>query len=125
MDTAEIVRHLAEVAALRAEPAEEQRAARNTGGVPVYSDMGGVLVITADIRVLHFDPEQDVAHPVEDERWRTIALASAAKKFPELASLLPPTPSGAPTCHQCAGRGVLLGTIRCGQCLGLGWTAAE
>ena|SRR5579863_6315423 len=67
----------------------QREAARLTGGVPVYSDMGGVLVVLGDGRVLSLEHDTTNVQPEEDSGWRMIALVSAAKKFPELAPLMP------------------------------------
>lgn len=44
-------------AAIEAEPTVAREAARATGGLPVQCDLGGVLVLTPQGEVLHYDPE--------------------------------------------------------------------
>jgi hypothetical protein len=99
----------------------ERAAAQATGGLPVYSDMGGVLVIAPDLRVLVYDPEV-LASKEADAHWRRVALVRAAEKFPELRSLMPQRPSDAEDCKACQGKGTVLKfQVTCGKCGGTGW----
>jgi hypothetical protein len=101
--------------------ADSQEAASRTGGLPVYADLGGVLVLGFDGVVFHFDPESDKVVKVDDDRWVAFALAKASKKFAELSNLQLERPAGAVTCSQCGGRGVVLSDVDCGKCFGVGW----
>ncbi|MEA2750818.1 MAG: hypothetical protein QOI41_4961 [Myxococcales bacterium] len=103
------------------EPTVAREAARATGGLPVLSDMGGVLVVTVQGGVLHYDPERGEAVSVADERWRKAALVNAARKHGELRSLFPGKPKGAILCAQCAGTGKLVRDLHCAECMGTGW----
>jgi hypothetical protein len=98
-----------------------RQAAERTGGVPVYSDIGGTLVVAPNGDVLHFDPDTESVRPVTEDRWRNLALARAAKRFPELVVLAPLRPPDATTCPACGGLGVVLGSVGCAECTGLGW----
>jgi hypothetical protein len=98
-----------------------REAATATSGVPVYSDMGGTLAIGPGGEVLHYNPDTRAVTPVADQRWRTVALSRAAKNFREFASLCPIRPGDAVECDACAGAGMILNTVACGKCLGLGW----
>jgi hypothetical protein len=92
-----------------------------TGGLPVYSDIGGTLAITSDGRLLrHVDDTGEVVEEV-DERWQTLAFISAAERYPELAELRPSGSERAVPCGDCGGTGRLIGNVRCAECLGLGW----
>lgn len=115
------IERLCRDAALGAEPTLAREAARATGGLPVRCDMGGVLVLTAQGGVLHYDPERAEAVPVADHRWRKAALVNAARKHPELRSLFPAMPEGAVPCAQCAGTGKLVRDLDCAGCMGTGW----
>ena len=122
-EVSESIRRLSKSAAV-SEPDESSReAAARTGGVPVYADLGGVLVVAPDGAVLRFDPEADEVSVVNDERWRMLALQSGAQKFSELESLRPRRPLSAVVCQLCSGSGVVAVDIRCGECFGLGWVA--
>lgn len=98
-----------------------RKAAVRTGGLPVYADMGGVLVVTESLEILLYEPETDSLRGVADERWRIFALVKAAQKFPSLATLRPQQPASAVACSQCGGQGVVLGGLDCGRCFGVGW----
>jgi hypothetical protein len=100
---------------------EERAAAIATGGLPVYADLGGILAITPAGQVVSFDHDSGKVSRIDDDRWRTVAWASASRRFPALATLRPARPSAAGTCPSCNGTGVLLATATCGKCLGLGW----
>jgi hypothetical protein len=96
-------------------------AARETGGLPVWRDMGGILVLMPTIEVVQYDPDTRTSLPVNDPTWRRVALVKAALSHPELESLLPEKPAAAVTCHQCGGSGRLFDSVDCGQCMGVGW----
>ena len=113
---------LSQEAAAGGSPSEAREAAARTGGVPVHTDLGGVLVLAPDGSVLHYDPDSGQVNPVADDRWRVLALVKAARKFPELQPLRPRRPATAVACPQCGGDGVVLGGVDCGVCSGIGWT---
>jgi len=100
-------------------------AATKTGGLPIYSDMGGILVLLPDGQVVHFDPDTQSIAPVADKRWRAAALTHAARKFPEISSLIPPRPPDAASCPSCGGTGTMFVNITCGICFGLGWVEMD
>jgi hypothetical protein len=105
-------------------------AVRVSGALPVYSDMGGTLLLRPDGEILFLDneSEHDAPQIETDFGWRTAAVVVGVEKYPELRSLLPIRPSGTEDCEACAGRGrVRLGEtdhrFLCGRCHGLGWLA--
>jgi hypothetical protein len=118
------IERLSREAALEVEPTVAREAARATGGLPVQCDIGGVLVLTVQGGVLHYDPERGEAVPVADEHWRKAALINAARKHVELRSLFPAKPEGAIPCPQCAGTGKLVRDLDCAECMGTGWLDA-
>lgn len=120
-ELAAAIRRLSHEAVRKEATSELRSAAQRTGGVPVYADLGGVLVVMADGGVLRFDPEAEGVSVVDDERWRTLALARASRRFPELSDLCPSRPLASTTCPQCNGEGVILGGLECGNCFGVGW----
>jgi hypothetical protein len=67
VDISATIRRLANELESSSYSADERQAAQRTGGVPVYADLGGVLSVTPDIRVLRFDPEQDSVDVVNDQ----------------------------------------------------------
>lgn len=79
-------------------------AARATGGVPVYEDVGGILVIGPDRGVLLYTPSDGRATLATDP-WERMAFIRAAKLHDELAGLAPPRPGDARICTCCGGTG--------------------
>jgi len=109
----------AEAAADTSDPGTRE-VLKRTGGVPVYQDMGGVLIVTPSGQVLAYDPESGAV--VEPEpRWERLALVRAARRFPELEGLMPERPETSVECHACGGSGAKMG-LPCGVCFGTGWT---
>ena len=95
--------------------------ARRTGGLPVYGDIGGCLVLAPDGQVIGYDLNDEAVAPVTDPSWIRVACITAAEKYPALAGL---KPVGDRLCDACAGTGrVLDGQARCGECNGGGWLA--
>jgi hypothetical protein len=119
-DLRDIVVRLAARVAASDENDAFRDAARATGSLPVYCDMGGCLVVSPDGDVLRFDPESGSTETETDPRWRLLARAKASRRYPELASLEPLRPEDAPECFECEGTGLLLG-LDCKRCSGLGW----
>ena len=108
---------------LRSSERDDLRAAAvATGGAQVYADMGGILVILESGDVVCFDPDTSTIQPVTDIRWRAVAIVHGARKFPALARLLPPRPTGAIVC---GGSGTVFGNVTCGTCFGLGWLDSD
>ncbi len=116
------IQRLSAAAASAALP-EERMAAAASGGVPVHVDVGGVLVVCVN-GVQAFDPATGSLRHVTDE-WATTALVKAARRFPELASLLPQKPLSASSCSACQGTGSILGVLTCASCSGIGWIAGS
>ena len=101
----------------------EVEAARQSGGLPIYSTAGGTLVLMTDGSVSHWDPE-DATVTNANERSVTLARVVAANRFEELESLLPDRPVGSPDCPTCGGEGALGRDdlrVYCGTCMGAGW----
>jgi hypothetical protein len=112
----ETVRRFAQTAATQTENEPLREVAQATGGLPVYMDMGGALVITEDLDVLAYEWETKRAEREVDEGWRRSAYCHAARRYPELQALLPVRPANARTCPQCSGTG-----LDCGTCWSTGW----
>ena len=117
----EIIHELSRSLAQSAPSASMRQAARLTGGVPVYEDLGGVLVLLGQSRVVQFDPDTKAVQPI-DGKWKAFAMFRAAASFRELACLAPLRPSNATTCSTCGGSGTVHAAY-CGACGGLGWQA--
>lgn len=117
----EVIARLSYEAAQGSGASDLKDAALKTGGVPVYADVGGVLVIGRDANVQRYDPETEKVQEVREEEWRVLALVKAAKKHPELKALMPARPPTARICPQCGGQGHILNTLDCGACMGTGW----
>ena len=102
---------------------------RRANALPVYNDIGGSLLITPEAEILALRHEgADRAQPEVDPRWRQVAFARAAERFPQLAALLPRRPPDAMDCPRCGAEGVVqAGTafITCAECSGLGWKGSN
>jgi hypothetical protein len=105
-------------------------AVRVSGALPVYSDMGGTLLLRPDGEILFLDNESEDDEPqIEtDFGWRTTAVVVGVEKYPELRPLLPIRPPGTEDCEACAGHGRVRVAetdhrFLCGRCHGLGWLA--
>jgi len=97
-------------------------------GMLLYVTIGHAAYLATDGSVWLEGGDEDpgsvqwsLAKPVE----RIGALFIATKYYPELQELLPPRPSDAPTCTQCAGRGHVFAEVVCPSCGGLGWVSDE
>jgi len=97
---------------------------RNTHALPVYSDLGGTLLLTPDGDVITYRHDNSSWSREIDPKWRRAAVIFGAQRFPELSDLLPVRPPDAPPCQYCQGTGRVVG-IRCATCLGLGWVWSE
>jgi hypothetical protein len=100
-------------------------AVRKFGFLPLYLGWVAVLGIRPDESLVRWDNEDDpeVMKPLSDAYWERMALCQGAKKYPELARLLPQRPAKALQCESCNGTGQIAGLpphIIC-ECGGLGW----
>jgi hypothetical protein len=96
--------------------------------LPLHSNQLFLWAIQPDGKVLCLDHEA-FAHPVEpvtDLLVRYAVLAHGARRYPELATLIPEPPRGAQPCGRCAGSGQHItdtGALQsCLACGGLGWS---
>lgn len=96
-------------------------AAQTTGGLPVYCDLGGCLVIDPDGRLMLFDSDSLTVRDPASDKWLQLACIVASEKYPELKILRPQRATGAKSCPDCGGSGRNQLGVRCEQCLGLGW----
>lgn len=104
-------------------PEAYRDAARETGALPVYCDVGGCLAITPGGEIVEFNAENHSVRPVRDPAWRRRALVRAARRYQELEGLRPEKPAHAVWCTVCRGRGVAVDDLDCAECDGLGWKA--
>lgn len=97
----------------------ERDVARRTGGLPVYCDIGGCLVISSEGDVLEFAFADDRVTGMLDGESIRLARAIAAERYPQLSKL---RPVDGELCTACAGTGRLepFG-VRCGECQGTGY----
>lgn len=104
---------------------------REHQGLPLFRGWTETLAIRPDGTLIKWSTEEwSGAREFQDRTWMKVALTQGAKKYPELAPLIPARPSSATTCSQCAGSGdpfreneKLSGTIVC-SCGGVGWLEA-
>ena len=101
-------------------------AARVYSAWPVYSDIGGTLLLDENGIVYLLDNSTSKVAVEHSPEWKTTAWVKAAEKEPELKALLPKRSAGAPDCPHCGGQGFVQITPEmragCGVCWGLGWT---
>lgn len=93
--------------------------------LPVYGDLGGVLLVCADGEVYCRCNDTMELRREPDPRWRMLAWVAAAEAAPELRRLLPTRPVEVADCLSCGGTGRVQVTPKtrlwCGGCWGLGW----
>lgn len=96
-------------------------AALQRGALLVYGTIGAIFFLRPDGSVLVQDPDSEETPAVEtDSTWKLIAMVAAARKFPELAALLPQRPDNVRDCPVCRGTGLYM-QVPCSVCRGLGW----
>ena len=99
-------------------------AVRKHGFLPLYLGWVAAIGLRSDGSFVRWDHEDDreVVKPLSDRYLERMALCQGAKKYPELASLIPRRPAQAQDCESCKGTGQIAGLpqIICG-CGGLGW----
>jgi hypothetical protein len=95
-----------------------------TNCLPVYTDMGGALLLDTDGTVRCYEWDTLRTTEITDDRQIVLAIVAAAQEYPDLIDLLPRRPPLATSCSDCSGTGKLFdGKIYCGTCHGLGWVA--
>ena len=101
----------------------ESRFVAQFAALPLYLGWTETIGIRPDGDVVCWSTEGNYAgvRPVEDRTWALSALVVGARRYPELAALLPKRPPGAVDCpcrkHQLFASGKVL----CGECGGIGW----
>jgi hypothetical protein len=108
----------------------QKELARRFDALPVYSDLGGALLLRPDGAVLSVGWQDEQKAGPADQRWSLMGRVAAAEFFPELRALVPTPPASAVTCPRCGGAGLerwwvdgVKGVTFCGGCCGLGWLA--
>jgi hypothetical protein len=106
----------------------QQELACRFDAVPVYSDLGGALLLRPDGKILRVGWEDEEKAEPADQRWSLMGRVAAAEFFPELRALAPSPPASADNCPNCGGAGLerwwvegVKGVTFCGRCCGLGW----
>jgi len=100
--------------------------ARATGCLPVYGDIGGVILVSpaGELLFLAHDSEAVVPLDAEPGPWEKVALLSMAETYPDLDDLRPVRPEDARDCPNCDGAGGMqIGQhyLGCYLCGGTGW----
>src|SRR5688572_28220037 len=107
-------------------PGNLYREVAETGGLPVYCDLGGCLIFAADGTVWSYDLATGEREPEHDREQIRVAHILASEKYEELRDLKPSRPLSAKQCSLCQGTGRLTAEkLRCGECLGLGWVEPQ
>lgn len=101
--------------------------------LPLAADMGGCVAIRPDGTLVSHAWDTDDVYEETRELLRVAALVQGARRYPELAPLVPVRTADAITCPHCDGTGVpnevrAMGddapnNIVC-RCAGLGWIKA-
>ena len=98
--------------------------------LPIYVDWTAFFGLRPDGDIVLVPTEEQGDPELPDERLRRVAIFRGTKKYPELITLIPHRPLGAPDCPHCEGHGridipgVEPDTIVC-YCGGLGWLTEE
>jgi hypothetical protein len=96
------------------------------GALPLYVDIWGAIGIRPDGTLVEWSRDgagRDV-RPLEDRLWVMIALAAAARQYPELQELLPNRGCGAVDCECRRIPRSISGLICCDRCGRTGWLSA-
>lgn len=102
---------------------EESPFAAEFGALPLYRDWGETIGIRPDGELVRWSTDGDFpgVRPVEDRKWMLIALVVGARRYAELAALIPVRPPEAVDCMCCSHPLFADGRVLCGKCCGLGW----
>ena len=114
------------IAAAKARESNDlERALLSMEALPIPWAWEGCFGVRANGDVV-FVNDDGVPNPLTNAREeRLVTLAYAARRHPELASLLPKRPQAAVSCGACGGAGAMTkARLVCGECYGLGWTSA-
>ena len=99
-------------------------AVRGHGFLPLHFGWVAIIGIRPDGSFVRWDYEGDptVVKALSDPWSERMAICQGAKKYPELAALLPPRPPKARECNSCRGNGTIdaLPQVIC-RCGGVGW----
>lgn len=111
-------------------PLDLRKLASDLNLLPMMLDFGGCCGIrpNGDIFSFIWDAPYDL-RPENDTRICNLVLFQGAKKYPELADLVPSRPADAVNCHYCNGTGIdryvaehaLNSDVIVCYCGGLGW----
>jgi hypothetical protein len=96
-----------------------------SGALPLYADIRGVIGIRPDGTLLEWSHDgggRDI-RPVEDRHWVLIAVVAGARRYPKLRGLLSARGPDAVECQCRKIPSCISGLIWCGKCGGLGWVA--
>jgi hypothetical protein len=94
--------------------------------IPIYTSFETCFALTDEGDVVYSDGSWEQAQRLTNSRYRHIALAQAAARYPELIEIRPARQPDDPECRTCGGTGL----VRVGgktydeficECGGLGW----
>ena len=101
-----------------------RRGVREHGFLPLHLGWVVVIGIRPDGEFVEWRPDEapEVFRPHTDPYWRRVTLCEGAKKYPELAAIIPARPAEARDCRTCGGTGRIAAApqLTC-PCGGLGW----
>ena len=100
--------------------------AASAGALPMYQEWFETIGLCPDGEVVSWSTEGDYSgtKPVEDRYVWLTSLVDAAKRYPELRSLLPERPPDARDCQHLAHPLFAEGKVFCPECCALGWVEA-
>jgi hypothetical protein len=92
------------------------------GALPLYIGWTETAAIRSDGEFVRWSTEEwENAMELHEPTWTKIALVLGARRYPELARLIPSRPGLARDCEVCEGSGRLpVADVIC-QCGGVGW----
>lgn len=103
-------------------------AVREHGFLPLYAGWLSTLGLFPDGSFVRWDQEDDpqAIKKLSNAYLQRLAICQGARKYPELAALIPQRPASAETCSVCGGAGQLRGLPQmiC-HCGGVGWTIQD
>jgi len=89
--------------------------------LPLYVGWTETAAIRSDGELIRWSTEAENVWKLDERTWAKVALVLGARRYPELARLVPAMPENARDCEVCKGSGRLpLADVLC-QCGGVGW----
>ena len=102
------------------------------GGIALMGTIGVVWLLRSDRTLWEVDDESGRPLTPLAPEWHIAAIKCGARRYPWLASLVPPRPNNGVTCGACQGRGEIsvqgnfgASGVLCPECYARGWRSPE